>query len=242
METVATHLMVPVVVALALAYAAELLERLRAERVRRERLAVEAERRRIAWELHDSAKQRVHAAALVLSAVQPTDSPARRGIHHALAELRAAAADMDTSVAELREPLSDGPMEELLRERARDLAAVSDADIVVSGALPTMPPVLAMHAYRIAAEALTNAVRHANASQIEVRLEGATNPPAIRVRDDGVGLPADARPGSHGVRFMRARAESIGGHLEMDAGPGGAGTVVTLTLPPLLPHEKERTT
>ena len=76
LETIATHLMVPVVVVLALAYAAEILERLRGERLRSERLAVESERQRIAWELHDSAKQRVHAAHLVLSALR--GPPARR--------------------------------------------------------------------------------------------------------------------------------------------------------------------
>jgi signal transduction histidine kinase len=55
-ETVTTHLMVPIVIVLALAYAAELLHRLRSERERSERLALETERQRIAWELDDSAK------------------------------------------------------------------------------------------------------------------------------------------------------------------------------------------
>ena len=70
LETIATHLMVPLVVVLALAYATGVLERLRGERLRSEQLAVESERQRIAWELHDSAKQRVHAAHLVLSALR----------------------------------------------------------------------------------------------------------------------------------------------------------------------------
>lgn len=60
--------MVPLVV-LALAYAADVLDQLRGERMRSERLAVESDRQRIAWELHDSAERRVHAAPLVVSAL-----------------------------------------------------------------------------------------------------------------------------------------------------------------------------
>ena len=86
LETIATHLMVPLVVVLALAYAADVLERLRDERLRSERLAVESERQRIAWELHDSAKQRVHAAHLVLSALQgQVDGAQAQLVGHALA-------------------------------------------------------------------------------------------------------------------------------------------------------------
>ncbi|MGH2897672.1 MAG: histidine kinase, partial [Solirubrobacteraceae bacterium] len=123
LETIATHLMVPLVVVLALAYASDVLERLREERRRAERLAVESERQRIAWELHDSAKQRVHAAHLVLSALQGQVAGASAElVGHALSELRAAGADMDTSVAELRMPLEGRPVERLLAERAAELA------------------------------------------------------------------------------------------------------------------------
>jgi signal transduction histidine kinase len=236
-ETVATHLMVPLVVTLALAYAAELLERLRSERERTERLALEAERRRIAWELHDSAKQRVHAAHLVLSATTGQGAEAvRSGIDYALGELRAAAADMDTSVAELREPIDNRPVDELLRRRAEELDGIAGMQIELTGTLPAMPPLMAAHAYRIAAEALTNAVRHGGAGRIEVRMEGRPEAPTVVVADDGVGIPADPRPGSHGLRFMRTRAETIGGRLEIGRRDDGRGTVVTLTLPPVRPR------
>ena len=105
-------------VVLALAYAAEILERLRAERIRAERLAVESERRRIAWDLHDSAKQRVHAAHLVVSALRGQVHGAQAElVGHALAELRAAGADMDTSVTELRAPLEGRSLGRMLAER-----------------------------------------------------------------------------------------------------------------------------
>ncbi|HEX2104276.1 MAG TPA: ATP-binding protein [Solirubrobacteraceae bacterium] len=232
-ETVATHLMVPIVVALALAYAAELLKRLHAERERSERLAIQTERQRIAWELHDSAKQRVHAAHLVLSAaVTRAGDGVRGGIEHALTELGAAAADMDTSVAELRAPLDSRPVDDLLRRRARELEAAAGATIDVSGSLPPLSPLVAVHTYRIASEALTNAVRHSGARRIGVTLSDGPGGGAIVVADDGVGMPLQPRPGSHGLRTMRSRAESIGGRLEIGTGDGGGGTVVALSLPP----------
>jgi signal transduction histidine kinase len=240
-EIVATHLMVPIVVALALAYAAELLERLQVERERSERLAIQTERQRIAWELHDSAKQRVHAAHLVLSAaVTRADDGVRGGIEHALTELGAAAADMDTSVAELRAPLDSRPVDELLRRRAQELAAVGGATIDVRGSLPSLAPLVAVHAYRIASEALTNAVRHSGARRIGVTLAEGPGGCAVVVADDGVGMPARPRPGSHGMRTMRARAESIGGRLDVRAGDDGGGTVVALTLPPGGGHGGDR--
>ncbi len=227
-ETAATHLMVPGVVTLALAYASALLTRLHEEQRRTERLAVQTERQRIAWELHDSAKQRVHAAHLVLTSLEPQLRDAQAEVlDMALAELRAAAADMDTSVAELRAPLDGRPLDALLRERASELRAATPAAVVVRGALPALPPLVAAHAYRIAAEALTNAVRHAGARRIEVVLGDG----AIVVRDDGAGLPDELRPGASGLRSMLNRAETIGADLELSPGPDGTGTTVRLRLP-----------
>ncbi len=84
-------------------------------------------------------------------------------------------------------------------------------------------------AYRIAAEALTNATRHAAATEVrvEVRREG----PALQVSvaDDGTGV-LTPRSGGIGLATMRERAEEIGGRLSVDAVPG-QGTVVTARLP-----------
>ncbi len=232
LETIATHLMVPVVVVLALAYATEILERLRGERLRSERLAVESERQRIAWELHDSAKQRVHAAHLVLSALTgQLSGPQAELAGHALRELRAAGGDMDTSVAELRTPLEGRPVERMLRERATELAPASDAEIAVRGTIGELPAHIAAHAYRIGAEALTNAVRHGAARRIDVVLSRNGTTATIDVTDDGRGIPVIRRPGSNGLRSMRARAETIGATLTIGPGVDGRGTQVKLTVP-----------
>ncbi len=238
LETIATHLMVPVVVVLALAYAADVLERLRDERLRSERLAVESERQRIAWELHDSAKQRVHAAHLVLSALQGQVAGSQAElVGHALSELRSAGADMDTSVAELRMPLEGRPVERMLDERASQLAPGTEATITVRGTVGELPPHIAAHAYRIGAEALTNAVRHGQAEHVEVLLSRNGSMATIEVCDDGRGLPAIRRPGSHGLRSMRGRAETIGAALSIGPCADGRGTRVALTLPTQQPEE-----
>lgn len=230
LETIATHIMVPLVVTLALAYAADVLERLREERLRGERFAVESERQRIAWELHDSAKQRVHAAHLVLSALQGQVSGAQaRLVGHALRELRAAGADMDTSVAELRTPLEGRSVERLIDERAAALAPGSKAAITVRGSVGELPAHVAAHVYRIGAEALTNAVRHGAARHVDVVLDRDGTTATIEVRDDGRGLPAIRRPGSNGLRSMRARADTIGGTLSIGSGADGRGTIVALS-------------
>src|SRR5918997_751037 len=75
LETFSTHLLIPLLVTLSLGHAARTLAALDDERARAEALALEGERRRIAWELHDSAKQRIHATQLVLSSLVPTLEP-----------------------------------------------------------------------------------------------------------------------------------------------------------------------
>jgi signal transduction histidine kinase len=228
LETLATHVLVPVIITLALAYAGELLDRLTQERERSERLVLQAERQRIAWELHDSAKQRVHAAHLLLSALDGRLVDGQRTVvDHAVAELRGATADMETSIAELRAPVDGRPVDELLRERAAALERAGGARIAVSGRLAPLPPLVATQVYRIAGEALTNAVRHAGASHVDVTLEDAR----VLVTDDGGGLPEDAVGRGHGLRSMRDRAETIGATLELGPGHEGRGTSMELTVP-----------
>jgi signal transduction histidine kinase len=232
LETLATHLLVPVMVVLALSYSSDLLIRLRREEERARTLALEGERRRIAWELHDSAKQRVHAAHLVISAVrEQTGGRSGAALDQGLRELQAATADMDTSVEELQSPLDGRRLDVALRARAEQLASATTARIEVYGEATELSPALVAHAYRIAAEALLNAIRHARASRIVVDISHRDGCLSVRVIDDGVGLPVRSRPGSHGMSFMRHRAVGIGARLHIGPGSGGQGTSVELDIP-----------
>ena len=231
LETLATHMFVPLIVGLALAYAGALLARLHRERERAERLAIQTERQRIAWELHDSAKQRVHAAHLLLSALDGRLHGTDHGVAaQALVELRGATADMETSIAELRTPVDGRSVDDLLRERAAELTLTGTARLTVVGRLPPLPPLVAAHAYRIAAEALTNAIRHARCTAVTVVLDGRADGARLVVEDDGVGIHTARRPQGHGLRSMRARAETIGGRLDIGPGRDGRGTRVALLL------------
>ena len=229
LETLATHLALPGVVTLGLAYAADVLRRLQRERGRTERLAVEAERRRIAWELHDSAKQRLHAAHLVLSVLPPSET-LERGLEH----LRGATADMDTSIAELRSPLGGRPLEAVLADRAMELDLLAgETEVSVHGSAPPLPPSAVAHAYRILAEAMSNAVQHAEARRVEVRLSTEGGTLHASVEDDGRGLPARLRPGANGLLNMRSRAFAIGAQLTVEPASESGGTRVRLLVPPL---------
>jgi two-component system sensor histidine kinase UhpB len=230
LETLATHLLVPVLVVLAVAYAAQLLRRLERERFVSERLAVETERRRIAWELHDSSKQRIHAASLVLSNLPErlADREAS-AVRQALAELTGATTDMEASLSELRAPIPKWPLADMLRNRALELGHATSAAIEVTGEAPPLPGWIAAHAYRIAAEALTNAVRHAEASRIDVQIGRVRNRVMVRVADDGKGIPADPGPTGTGFESMRARASAIRADLTIRTVPGG--THVELIVP-----------
>ncbi|HEY7117092.1 MAG TPA: sensor histidine kinase [Tepidisphaeraceae bacterium] len=88
------------------------------------------------------------------------------------------------------------------------------------------PPV-AIHLYRIAQEALNNAIKHANPRTVVVRLTGAPREITVTVEDDGKGFdPVSVRTGGMGLRIMRYRAKMISGRLDVHRRPGG-GTVVS---------------
>lgn len=232
-ETLAIHVSLPFLLVASLAYAAEALRRLSDERATRERLAIEAERRRIAWELHDSAKQRLHAAHLLVSSLQGrVPEHLAPTVGRAAIELESAASDMDTSLAELRSPLEGRPLEEALLARTRELAPAEGGPAIrVHGKAPRLEPLVAAHVYRIGCEAITNALRHAEASRIDVELSTREKWLRLAVRDDGRGLPAEIRPGASGLLAMHNRAATIGARLELLGSRDGPGTVIHLDVP-----------
>ncbi|MFM7100394.1 MAG: sensor histidine kinase [Verrucomicrobiota bacterium] len=113
-------------------------------------------------------------------------------------------------------------------------------------------PEVAIHLYRIAQEAVQNAVKHARATRLEIGLASSDNRLHLVVRDNGRGLPArPPRRGGLGLRIMQYRAGMIGATIAIERDPAG-GTVVSCSvdhrvatlLPPAAahPHEKTRQT
>ena len=87
--------------------------------------------------------------------------------------------------------------------------------------------------FRIVQEALTNVVKHAAASEVEIAFGLADSMVVMTVRDDGIGASDAAltRPRSHGIAGMRHRIRSLGGQLAISSGPGGRGTHVRVVIP-----------
>ena len=90
---------------------------------------------------------------------------------------------------------------------------------------------IAGHLYRIAQEAVSNALKHARTRQITIHLGREKGALRLRIKDDGRGLPKNRKPGAGmGLEVMRHRAHVIGASLEIDSKPG-KGVTVTCTLP-----------
>lgn len=100
----------------------------------------------------------------------------------------------------------------------------SDENVVIKD------PEVAMHLYRITQEALSNAMRHANASRVTLRLAHEPRQLSVSVADDGCGSGVQARPNGMGWRTMRYRANLIGAKIEVENPPAG-GTTVRCLLP-----------
>ncbi len=140
--------------------------------------------------------------------------------------------DVGRLVYGLRPPaLDDRGLAEAIRDHGTQSAA-SGLRVEVGelpAALSSLPAAVEVAAYRIALEALTNVIRHAQARQCAIRFELRANALRLVITDDGRGLPADLRAGV-GLRSMRERAEELGGALDVQAAPAG-GAQVSATLP-----------
>ena len=154
------------------------------------------------------------------------------------AQAQDAIADIRRLVYALRPPaLDDLGLLGALRETTAQYGQHGlDVSFEAPGQLPPLSAAVEVAAYRIALEALTNVVRHAEARRCVVALEldDATSALCLEVRDDGRGIERSGGSGV-GMASMRERADELGGSLVVEALPGG-GTAVRARLP--LPKEE----
>jgi signal transduction histidine kinase len=194
--------------------------------------AREEERRRLRRDLHDGLGAALAGVRLQLeSARDLVDDPvAGRLLDAAGAGVAHAVGDVRSITDDLRPPALDelglAPALAALADRLR----TPDLDVVVeAGALPPLPAAVEVACFRITAEALANAVKHARAATVRVRVDARADRLVLEVRDDGTGVPD--RPGGRGLGLasMRQRAEEVGGTFALDSSP--AGTTVRALLP-----------
>ena len=179
------------------------------------------ERRRIERDLHDGAQQRLVTLGIVLRRMQRSLPREARllgpSFDAAVDEVAAAIVDLRTIAAGVRPPRLDEGLSAALEDLAR--GAGVPVDVVASP--DRAPPDVEAAAYFVACEALTNAVKHASPSRVEVRAAREDGALTLVVADDGVG-GASLSSGT-GLPGMRDRVAAHGGTLTVDS-PPGAGT------------------
>lgn len=217
--------------------AAQLTEDLRGSR-RRLVLAREEERRRLRHDLHDglgpllaSLTLQIDAATLRMARAGLTDPEPLDDLRCTIAEAIAA---VRRAVEDLRPPVLDElGLVEAITEQATRLGSVGGPRLEIHARepLPPLPAAVEVAAYRIAIEAVTNAIRHADAAAVDIAvgINGGSAPTLLlEIRDDGHGLADDHGRGI-GMASMRARAEELGGSWTIE--DDGRGTIVRAHLP-----------
>jgi signal transduction histidine kinase len=193
--------------------------------------AEDRERQRLERDLHDGAQQQLVALGINLRLAQAL---AESAPDQATA-LRAEQADAATTALDTLTTLSRGVQPQLLSEHGLVRAL---ATAVTASPVPTRLAAVEVGrftaeveaaVYFCCLEALQNAAKHARATAVEVGLAVQSGMLRLSVSDDGVGLDPDGPTGS-GLRNMRERIESLGGHLDIAASPG-TGTRVTAVVP-----------
>jgi signal transduction histidine kinase len=190
-------------------------------------LAVAEERVRLARDIHDGLGHHLTVLSVQIQAASKLleRDPARAAQALAVCreETEAALAEVRTSVAAMRRsPLDGRTLEEALAALVRDFdqRAGLRAEFSLAGAAWPLPPAASQTLYRAAQEGLTNAQKHAAASQALVRLEYRPDEAALSVEDDGAGADNGQAPG-FGLAGLRERAEQLGGSCAAATRPGG---------------------
>ena len=198
-------------------------------------LAAYLERQRLARDFHDAVSQTLFSATITAETLARRWQQNPQMVGPKLAELhrltRGALAETRAVLLELRpEALMEMAFDDLMlqlieatqsRKRLNITSHLAGADSLTQEAKLLF--------YRVTQEALNNVVKHAQATQVDVTLARHDEKVTLEIRDNGQGFdPAEIRPASMGLGFMRERAESLGAILEIDSGIG-RGTRVRVT-------------
>jgi len=228
-----------------------LLDRLTEDRARARALASEVisagerERARIARDLHDSAAQSLAALMLQLSAAARDARDRDPAMAERLAALKEAASGVLEEIRTLSHTVHPRVLDDLglvaaLRNLARGAEGVSqDVEVAVAAEPPAAAAAAALdHAsasvlYRVAQEAVGNALRHATPRAVTLTLSAHDRSVTLEVADDGRGFDlaeAERRRPGMGLFTMRERLSLVDGHFEVRSRPGGGGTTARATV------------
>jgi signal transduction histidine kinase/ligand-binding sensor domain-containing protein len=226
--------------ALALLAAMYGLYQLHLQQIRRRFALVLAERARIAREIHDTLVQgfvgiSAQLAVALRSNINDEDARrhmvvARRMARHSLTEARSSMVDLRAAPVQGR----DLAVTLSLATRRWANGNPTPIEIEVSGLPRRLPQDLEQNVLRIAQEAVTNAVKHADATRISIQLQFRADSLELTVNDNGCGFDTSGvfslADGQFGLMGMRERAERLNGQMDLTSAPGG-GTQVRVTFP-----------
>jgi two-component system, NarL family, sensor histidine kinase DevS len=205
----------------------------------RQRVAVYQERERIARDLHDVIVQRLYAAGVQLDLLGRRLS--RRLARRDAARLAEAVDQLDETITEVRATVGRLRSADPSPPTSTDLFDSVRAEVATAGELlgfaPTLtltgdptdlPVAIADHARAALREALSNVVRHAGATSVDVQVDRDSAGLRLSVRDNGCGIPADVT--RRGLRNIADRAATVGGRCDVESSPN-TGTDVTWWVP-----------
>jgi PAS domain S-box-containing protein len=198
--------------------------------------AILAERNRLARELHDAVTQTLFSTSLIAEVLprlwERNQAEGMKRLEELRILTRGALAEMRTLLLELRpSALMEAELNDLLRHLANAFTARSRLPIqlIVEGTLLQLPPQVKITFYRIAQEALNNISKHAEAGQVEMKLQWLSTSVVLSIIDDGRGFdPGSIPPERLGIGIMQERAASIGAQFNIQSAPG-KGTQLTLS-------------
>jgi signal transduction histidine kinase len=198
------------------------------------------ERDRLAGEIHDGLEQGLSGIMMQLDAVESklAENPAaaRDYLETARNMVRFSRAEVRHSLWNLQSPaLANADLATALGEVSRQMCAGDPPRVTVAVTGPARPlaPTTEHHLLRICQEALSNALKHAQATTVQVNLSYQERSATLSVRDDGCGFnPASVLTGTGhlGLRNLRSRARKIGGQLTVTSEPG-KGATIEVTVP-----------
>jgi signal transduction histidine kinase len=220
------------------------LDNLRSELLHKTVIAQESERQRIARELHDETGQTLTALGMGLRGMSETISTNRDRAIEQASELEKLATDgveeLQRLVSGLHPPqLDDLGLLAALRWYINDITSRTNVSINLTshGKKPILSSDIRAVVFRIAQEAITNVIRHARASKIDIQLDYTDDNIYLRVEDNGAGFDTDeamkkksGKPTAWGLMGMTERASLVGGTCNIFSNPG-KGTLIEVNVP-----------
>ena len=207
----------------------EMAARLDSNAAELRRLAAAAERSRLASDLHDSVNQQIFSLSMLAATARKKigEHPLAADLARLEALARETHTEMRALIRELRPTALDGSdLSGALARYVSDFNSRYNLNVVVEAPpLGHLSSALETALFRVAQEALGNAVRHSAAKQVRLCLRRAGHAIELIVQDDGRGFDLNSHHEGLGLHSMRERAESIGGTCEFTSAPGQGSTV-----------------